>query len=386
MNDEFDRFSLLEQTVDELKEQNNDLSTKLSTLANLIDAVLNNRHVGGTTQQPQQLPALGATVPVVNPTTTPAAQQHSDTLRPSPPLDFDGERSKGRAFLNSCELYMALVPSRFPSDELRIRWVYSFMKSGRAALFVDRVFRQEAKTGVQAFGSWSDFRNKFLSEFCPQNETQLALAKLETSSYHQGKRTVEEYIDHFRDLIDRAGYVEGLAIVIKFRRGLHRDVQDAIATLPTGRPGDADPEAWFEAAMRYDENRRANATFQSGHKTPSTLPAFSTFPSRLVPTTQNAFRPTPTLSATFPSVSRGEPMQVDAAKRQGPSPIVCYRCGKPGHVKTECPQRFDIRFMSVDEREGWENECALQRDCKELSEQEEIREEEKAEDFSSRNE
>ena len=30
----------------------------------------------------------------------------SSKLKPAPPSDFDGDRTKGRAFLNSCELYI----------------------------------------------------------------------------------------------------------------------------------------------------------------------------------------------------------------------------------------------------------------------------------------
>ena len=52
----------------------------------------------------------------------------------------------------------------------------------------------------------------------------MALAKLETPHYFQGCHTVDEYIDEFQDLINYAGYTEGLAIVIKFRHGLQRDI------------------------------------------------------------------------------------------------------------------------------------------------------------------
>ena len=44
----------------------------------------------------------------------------------------------------------------------------------------------------------------------------MALTKLETPSYFQGHCTVNKYINDFHNLIDHAGYTEGLAIVIKF--------------------------------------------------------------------------------------------------------------------------------------------------------------------------
>jgi hypothetical protein len=38
--------------------------------------------------------------------------------------------------------------------------------------------------------------------------------------YHQGHRTVDKYTEEFWDLIELAGYTDGLAIVIKFHWGL----------------------------------------------------------------------------------------------------------------------------------------------------------------------
>jgi len=40
---------------------------------------------------------------------------------------------------------------------------------------------------------------------------------------------VDDYIDEFSELVDEAGYTDGLSIVMKFRKGLDRDIQDRIA-------------------------------------------------------------------------------------------------------------------------------------------------------------
>src|ERR1700679_2104451 len=37
-------------------------------------------------------------------------------IKRASPNDFSGERTKGRAFLNSCELYLHLVPHQFEDD------------------------------------------------------------------------------------------------------------------------------------------------------------------------------------------------------------------------------------------------------------------------------
>jgi len=51
-------------------------------------------------------------------------------IKPAPPSDFSGDQAKGRAFLNSCELYMQLAGDQFPGEEEKISWAYSYMKSG----------------------------------------------------------------------------------------------------------------------------------------------------------------------------------------------------------------------------------------------------------------
>jgi Zinc knuckle len=43
-------------------------------------------------------------------------------------------------------------------------------------------------------------------------------------------------------------------------------------------------------------------------------------------------------------------MDIDA-QRSGQAPAVCYRCGKAGHLKRDCPQRFDVRHMTLEERD-----------------------------------
>jgi hypothetical protein len=102
--------------------------------------------------------------------------------------------------------------------------------------------------------SWFAFWEDFVKTFCPKSEAQRALTQLETVEYHQGRQTVDKYTDEFRDLIKLAGYTDGLAIIIKFHRGLSREIQDQVATMPVGRPANDKPEDWYEAAALCDEN------------------------------------------------------------------------------------------------------------------------------------
>jgi len=46
-------------------------------------------------------------------------------------------------------------------------------------------------------------------------------------------------------------------------------------------------------------------------------------------------------------------MDIDATRRRNAVPMLCRRCGEPGHFARECPKAYDVRYMSSDEREDW---------------------------------
>ena len=85
---------------------------------------------------------------------------------------------------------------------------------------------------------------------------------LEGNTYFQGTRNVDDYLDEFRDLISESGYTSPKTIVVKFRRGLNLKIGDVVATMAADRPDDLDPEGWYEAAVRIDQNQAMNAAFR----------------------------------------------------------------------------------------------------------------------------
>jgi hypothetical protein len=84
--------------------------------------------------------------------------------------------------------------------------------------------------------------------FCPVNESMMALMKLEMEEYHQNKCNVNEYVDNFEELIDLLGYMDPLAIVIKFCQGLNVTIQNKIAELGKDHLGDNLPAGWYTMA------------------------------------------------------------------------------------------------------------------------------------------
>jgi hypothetical protein len=62
---------------------------------------------------------------------------------------------------------------------------------------------------------WDDFRSRFRTEFFPLHSDAVATNKLEGTSYFQGCRTVDDYLDEFRDLISDSGYADPKTIVVR---------------------------------------------------------------------------------------------------------------------------------------------------------------------------
>jgi hypothetical protein len=270
-------------------------------------------------------------------------------VRPATPPDFDGDRTKGLAFLNSCQTYIRLCSEDFQSEQIQIVWAMSYMKTGRAEKWAARVFRWEqdpANQGKTRFSSWANFSVEFKAEFCPSHTDSAAINCLESTSYFQKSRSVDEYLDEFQDLISDAGYSDPKTVVVKFRRGLNLEIQNQVATMASGRPSDTDPDSWYSLARTVDQNRATNEAFRSSYSRShvSPLPRQSGFIPLRPPISTSHAHITPTPGNPIP-------MDIGAGRNKERLPLTCYSCGKPGHKRGDptCPLKYDVRAMNAEE-------------------------------------
>jgi hypothetical protein len=221
------------------------------------------------------------------------------------------------------------------------------MKSGRAAKWAARIFKyEEDNVGCTKFLDWEEFRSEFRKEFCPANSDAVAINKLESTTYFQKTRSVDDYLDEFLDLIAESGYTDPKTLVVKFRRGLDPQIQNVVATMANGRPSDIAPTAWYEAARNVDQNRASNEAFRSAHRTSAPLS------NHLRPPIQSVSRPLLTQAHVKPTPGYPVPMDIDANRRKTPITPTCFRCGKSGHKVPDCPVQYDVRTLTTDELEA----------------------------------
>jgi hypothetical protein len=180
---------------------------------------------------------------------------------------------------------------------------------------------------------------------------------LESDRFYQGKRTVNEYLDEFKALVRRSGYKEKLGIVIKFRRGLNREIHDKIAESGPLRPDDEQPDLWYKAAQLLDRNCLANNVFHGTAPHRTTIPPQATAPPARglfvhfpLPAPAAAGLPQrPPIRSPFQNAPFA-PLARDATRNK-PAALTCYRCGKPGHTSRECPRRIDVHALTANKHE-----------------------------------
>ena len=73
-----------------------------------------------------------------------------------------------------------------------------------------------ANVGSPHFVDWDNFCSHFRTEFFPLHLDAVATNKLEGTTYFQGRRTVDDYLDNFHNLISESGYSDPKMIVVKF--------------------------------------------------------------------------------------------------------------------------------------------------------------------------
>ena len=157
------------------------------------------------------------------------------------------------------------------------------MKSSWAAKWAEQIFHWEEKNSrYSKFLDWEEFQEEFQKDFCPAHSNAAVINKLESTTYYQKSRSIDNYLDEFVELVAEAGYTDPKTTVVKFQKGLDPQIQNTIATMAYGHPSDASPEDWYDAAKNIDQNCVANEAFKLAYRAPTSASTCST-PTPLCP-------------------------------------------------------------------------------------------------------
>jgi uncharacterized protein YerC len=62
--------------------------------------------------------------------------------------------------------------------------------------------RSYQNVGLISYETWGEFVEDFVADFCLKNEVQTSRTKLETLRFFQNGRTIDKYVDDFKELVD----------------------------------------------------------------------------------------------------------------------------------------------------------------------------------------
>jgi hypothetical protein len=190
-----------------------------------------------------------------------------------------------------------------------------------------------------------------------EDELTMALTTLESTRYFQGRKSVNEYIDDFQELVDLAGCMDNVSIVMKFRRGLDPTIEKHLVVSENPIPIDG-LQAWYDRSRRYDASQRTHAAFVTGTSRPPPQHGFprGTFPKPPLP----PFGTTTNLSTqTLPPTQRS-----DGTRPRPPAPLpdgrhapkpddTCDLCGRPGHTSRTCYVRQRVHALNANDHQDW---------------------------------
>ena len=236
------------------------------------------------------------------------------------PEKFDGNVSKYRDFVSAVENVFALNGDRYPTEEIKVRFIGTLLTRDALSWFTSLV-----ESNSPLLQSYAQFLQEF--KFLFDDPLKCQNARNAVSRLKQGKGSVLSFAVKFRRLAASTGY-NNEALTQHFRDGLNDDVKDVLATC---RDEPTDLDSLIPYCIAIDNRLYQRRLEKSGNR------------SNLRPNARNISVPTASSSTA--------PMDLDAMKVSVTKSLtqeerqrriqnnLCLYCGEPGHRIAQCPNR-----------------------------------------------
>ena len=162
------------------------------------------------------------------------------------PAIFNGEAGKVGGFITACRLFLRMK-LRGATVEEQVQWVLSYVQGGLADVWKENVM-EEMESGEVEYESAEEFLTSLKKEFRRGEEESIKAAELR--KLEQGGRTMEEFVQEFKQATRGSGY-EGRPLVEEFKRGINGGIRRKLIeaeNLPTSIKN------WYRRATVLDRN------------------------------------------------------------------------------------------------------------------------------------
>jgi hypothetical protein len=256
----------------------------------------------------------------------------------NPPAVYDGSYKNYRQFERELEIF--LNGYGVTDSEKKILIALSFMRGQYADDFVQDFVNRCTATDPPTWGTWRDFKATVKARFQNKNFAQETRERLE--HFKQGKMKVDDYFTQLDMMFTDAAVIDDAEKIRILEKGVDAKILETIYTSDSPLPDTYD--AYKTKAIKLGRMRERHQQISRIQTSSSSSSSSTTH--RPTPAIHTHIYPQPDkkTGSGITYGGKGQPMDVSKTQR----PMVCFNCGKEGHMRRDCPEekaKMNIRVL-----------------------------------------